>query len=264
MKSNIILAILGILVCTTSFAADKPIVLTEKNHVLLSGPVTDKSVAEVQASLGKVAASAPTGSIVYLVLDTPGGSVLAGNQLADFGKSLRVSIKPICLFCASMGYHLFQSFDERLVQSSSILMSHRASLGGVEGQIPGELLTRVKFYTDLTHEMDVKVAKRVGLSTEAYKALIYDELWLTGEQAVATKHADKIVKIVCEEKLLKEFRHEMVNTIFGPVEITMSRCPLITGILSYQFKRIVKEPKSDKDVMTAIKKVKRTTIKEWF
>jgi ATP-dependent protease ClpP protease subunit len=263
VKSNLILFLLGILLCTTSFAA-KSIVLTEKNHVLLSGPVNDMSVAIVQKELGRIASSSPTGSIVYLVLDTPGGSVMAGNQLADFGKSLPVVVKPICLFCASMGYHLFQSFGERLVQSSSVLMSHRVSLSGVEGQIPGELVTRVKFYTDMSEEMDAAVAKRVGLSTEAYKKLIYDELWLTGAQAVNTKHADRLANFTCSEELLTTTRKEQVNTLFGPVEVEFSKCPIIQGILGFQFKRVFLQPRSSNEVMKAIKSTKRTAIKEWF
>lgn len=238
--------------------------LTPNNHVTLSGPVNDTSVAEVQIALGKLAVTNPTGSIVYLVLDTPGGSVIAGNQLADFAKALPVKIKPICVFCASMGYHLFQSFDERLVQSSSILMSHRVSLSGVEGQIPGELISRVNFYAAMSQEMDKAVAKRVGLTPEAYMGLIYDELWLTGAKAVATNHADRIADIYCSSELLKGTKNETVNTFFGPVEVTMSKCPLITGILSFKFKRVLVEPRNNYEVMKAIKKTRSSAIKEWF
>jgi ATP-dependent protease ClpP protease subunit len=268
VKSNIILFLLGILLCSSSFADNTKnlpsIILTEKNHVLLSGPVNDKSVAEVQIQLGKIAVTNPIGSVVYLVLDTPGGSVMAGNQLADFGKSLPIVIKPICLFCASMGYHLFQSFNERLVQPSSVLMSHRVSLSGVEGQLPGELLSRIQFYAKISQEMDKAVAKRVGLTPEAYMALIYDELWLTGQQAIDTKHADKMTKIYCSNELLKGERKEIVPTFFGPVEVTFSKCPLIQGMLGFKFQRVVNEPRNTAELMMTIKKVRRTAIKEWF
>lgn len=263
MKSNLILAILGILLCTAAPAATSSIKLTENNHAILSGPVTDKSVAGVQVELGKIAAKNPAGSIVYLVLDTPGGSVFAGNQLADFGKSLPVLIKPICLFCASIGYHLFQSFDERLVQPSSILMSHRVTLNGIGGQIPGELVTRIKFYTDISDEMDRVVSKRVGMTFDAYRAAIYDELWLTGQQALAAGHADKMVKVHCSGELLKGKRTEQINTIFGSVTVTFSKCPLIQGILDFKFDNVVIQPRNNSEVMSAIRKHK-TTIRGWF
>lgn len=262
MKSNLIMFLFGILLCTAASATS--VKLTENNHALLSGPVNDKSVSAVQIQLGKLAATNPAGSIVYLVLDTPGGSVIAGNQLADFGKSLPVVIKPICLFCASMGYHLFQSFGERLVQPSSMLMSHRVTLNGVGGQIPGELVTRIKFYTDISDEMDRVVSKRVGLTFDQYRAAIYDELWLTGAQAVASKHADKMTKVHCSKELFEGVRTEKVNTIFGSVTVTFSKCPLIQGILSFKFDNMVVAPRNDNEVMSAIRKTRRMTIKGWF
>lgn len=262
MKTNLILFIIGLLLSTAAFS--KPIILTSSNHVVLSGPVNDKSVAEVQSKLGQIAASSPTGSIVYLVLDTPGGSVMAGNQLADFAKALPVVIKPICLFCASMGYHLFQSFDERLVQSSSVLMSHRVSLSGVSGQIPGELVSRVKFYTDISVEMDKVVAKRIKLSLEEYQRLIYDELWLTGQQAVDSKHADRIANLACSADLLKGVRTEEVSTLFGPAEVAMSKCPLIQGVLGFKLGRIIIQPRNNNEVILEINKKRRTSILGWF
>jgi ATP-dependent protease ClpP protease subunit len=271
---------LGILLCSVANAAGIPffgmskqpqqhpdakaIRLTARNHVLLSGPVNDKSVSAAQVELGKLAVTNLPNTTIYLVLDTPGGSVMAGNQLADFAKSLPVNVKPVCIFCASMGYHLFQSFGERLVQPSSVLMSHRVSLSGVEGQIPGELISRIKFYTDMSEEMDKAVAKRVGLTTEQYKAAIYDELWLTGTQAVNTKHADRLANFYCTNDLLEGYRTETVNTIFGPVEITMSKCPLITGIISFKFQQVLVQPRNNFEVIQSIKKTRRTFIKEWF
>jgi ATP-dependent protease ClpP protease subunit len=264
--STIILIVLGILLSThlmSQSTNSRSITLTQNNSVLLSGPVNEKSVANVQVNLGKIAAKAPTGSIVYLLLDTPGGSVLAGNQLIDYIKGLNVTVKPVCLFCASMGYHIFQSLNERLVQESSILMSHRVSLSGVGGQIPGELITMVKFYADMSQEMDEKVAKRLGVDVKVYQASIYDELWLTGTQAVKGNHADRMAKFQCNEALLTGKRTETVETIFGPVTVTMSKCPLIQGILDFKFERVVVSPRNNVEVMTAIRKARRTLKKEY-
>lgn len=263
--STTILIVLGILLSTQLMSQSEnssSILLTEKNSVLLSGPVNDMSVSGVQVALGKISADVPAGSIVYLILDTPGGSVVAGNQLIDYAKGLPIVIKPVCLFCASMGYHIFQSLNERLVQESSILMSHRVSLSGVGGQIPGELITTIKFYTDMSTEMDVKVAKRVKLELADYQRLIYDELWLTGTQAINTKHADRIAKFQCSPKLLKGSRIEQVNTMFGPVEVRFSTCPLIQGMLDFKFKRMVMAPRNQKELMSAIRAARRTLTRD--
>ena len=190
---------MGLLISATTMA---DVVLTKDNHVLLSGPVNDQSVAQTAQKLGELSVKSSAGSVIYLVLDTPGGSVMAGSQLADFAKALPQKIKPICIFCASTGYILFQSFDERLVQPSSTLMSHRASLSGAGGQIPGELITRINQLMSYLSEIDTKMAKRVGISRQEYQALIYNELWLSGTEAVKTKHADKLEKIRCDKDLL--------------------------------------------------------------
>lgn len=260
--SNVILFVLGILLSTQVMAKNSSITFTEENSVILSGKVDDVSIANLQKELGKVAGKLSKGSTVYLLLDTPGGSVVAGNQFIDFAKGLDIKVKPVCLFCASMGYHIFQSLDERLVQESSILMSHRISVSGVGGQIPGELVTTVKFFSDMSNEMDAKVAKRIGISREQYQAMIYDELWLTGAQAVKLNHADKVGQFQCSEKLLNGRRTEEIPTLFGVVEVTYSKCPLIQGILDFKIKRVLVQPRDDKEVMSAIRKVRRMIIKE--
>ena len=82
MKSNLFLFLIGILLSATTLA--QPIMLTTRNHAVLSGQVTDATVAATQVQLGKLAVMNLPGSTIYLVLDTPGGSVIAGNQLIDF------------------------------------------------------------------------------------------------------------------------------------------------------------------------------------
>lgn len=238
MKTAIILFTIGILLSTTlsiNSTDDNAITLTEDNHIVFSGPVNDSSVANAQLKLGQLSERIGRNEVIYLVLDTPGGSVSAGNQFIDFAKSLPQKIKPISIFAASMGYHMFQSFDERIMQSSSTIMSHRVSLGGLSGQIPGELITRLNWIIATSNEMDEAAAKRVGLTPEDYKKLIHDELWLNGTDAVRTGHADRLAKIKCSAELIKGTRVETVNTLFGPVEVKFSTCPIINGFLGFEF-----------------------------
>lgn len=274
MKTAFILFFLGILLSTTlSFNTDDgAIVLTNDNHIVFSGEVNDNSVAKAQIKLGQLSARLHKSDVIYLVLDTPGGSVVAGNQFIDFGKSLPQKIKPISIFAASMGYHMFQSFDERIMQASSTIMSHRVSLGGLSGQVPGELVTRLNSIIAISNQMDDVASKRVGLTAEAYKKLIHDELWLNGADAVKTGHADRLAKIRCSADLINGTRIETVNTMFGPVEVTFSTCPLINGFLSFKFKREVDAtvstsfvvPRNDAEVVKEIKKVKRKVVLEVF
>lgn len=267
--STVVLAILGILLSTTLMSKPSQssdiIVLNESNHVLFSGVVDDKSVAEAQIKLGKISKQLGNNETIYLVLDTPGGSITAGNLFIDFAKSLPQKIKPICIFCASMGYHMFQSFDERLVYSGSTLMSHRARLGGLSGQVPGELNSRLFAIMTELDQMDTVASKRVGLSLADYKKLIHDELWLSGTSAVKTKHADRIAKIKCDESIIDQTRTEVVTIpMLGlTAELLFSKCPIISGMLSYRFDKQKLTQKETLEVLAEIKKTRNTIKMEY-
>lgn len=220
-----------------SSSSSNEVVLTEDNHVIFSGKVDAQSVSRAQVQLASLSSKLPDSAIIYLIIDSPGGSVMAGNQFIDFAQALPQKIKTIPLFAASMGYHMSQSFQERLALPSTTLMSHRASLGGIGGQIPGEFESRLNNIKSILTEMDQFVANRVGISLEEYKAQIHDELWLTGREAVTRKHADRLIKAVCAKSLLSGNRVESVNTIFGLVQVELSRCPLINGPISVKFGR---------------------------
>lgn len=248
---------LGIGGSTLYSKSDEAIVLTAENHIVFSGPVNDQSVAEAQMQLGLLSKKLGKSEVIYLVIDSPGGSVTAGNLFIDFANSLPQKIKPICIFCASMGYHMFQSFDERIVYSSSTLMSHRAKLGGLSGQVPGELESQLQAIKDILWEMDVKVSKRIGTSVESYQKLIYDELWLNGAKAVRMKHADRVAKIKCSDDLLNGTVDSKVMTMFGPVDVTTSMCPLINGILDAKYNRYFR---SQSEAIQAVKKAKRSVM----
>jgi ATP-dependent protease ClpP protease subunit len=262
MKSNLILILLGVLICAkaSAFFTPSAITLTKDNHIVFSGPVDDESVAKAEVELGQLSSKLPKSAVIYLVIDSPGGSVTAGNSFIDFARALPQTIRPICIFCASMGYHMFQSFDQRIVQNSSSLMSHRARLGGLSGQVPGELETRLKSIKDILDEMDANVAKRVGTSVEAYRKLIHDELWLSGAQAIKLKHADALLKVGCSPDLMAGTKEQKVVTLFGPVDVTLSTCPLINGILKFKFSRSGRHPsyRTESLIKNAVLKTKRT------
>lgn len=239
-KTFLVLAVLGLFLAASKMAkpgTDKVVTLTENNHVVFAGEVNDQSVAQAQVELAKISAELDEDEVIYLVIDSPGGSVTAGNRFIDFASSLPQKIKTICLFCASMGYHMFQSLDERLVYDSSELMSHRVRIGGLAGQVPGEAVTRMNEILATSNRMDAKVAKRIGISVADYQKLIYDELWLSGTDAVKTRHADRVAKIRCSKELAAKTKTFTANTLFGQVEVLISSCPLISGILDIQMKR---------------------------
>jgi ATP-dependent Clp protease protease subunit len=206
----------------------KTLILTSSNTVVLNREFSSTSVAEVQSKLALLALN--TKKDLYLVLDSPGGSVDAGLSLIDFAKALPNKVHTITLFSASMAYVTAQYLDRRYIVANGTMMSHRMRIGGLGGQVPGEADSRLSNINTMSFEISNIIAKRVGISYKEYMLSIYDELWLTGSQAVAKNHADEIVSARCDKTLTGSYESS-VRTLFGEFTVVFSKCPLIRGPL---------------------------------
>lgn len=207
--------------------------LTEDNTVVMSEAFNDQSVSKVMLELQAVADKSP-GTTVYLVLNTPGGSVDAGLRLISFIKGLNLKVKTLTLFAASMGFMTAQNLDERLILDTGTLMSHRAKFG-VAGEYDGEMVSRFKWLAASIERLEGISAARMRLSLPVYKELIRDEYWVDGQQAVTDKAADRAVYAKCG-KGMKGTRTLEVSTMFGMFEVTVSKCPLIPGYIDAKAK----------------------------
>jgi ATP-dependent Clp protease protease subunit len=236
------LVMASLLFAFMSPALSATITLTEQNSVLfnqqVSGEYTAKKTLEILAKSAKA-------SPIYLVLDTPGGSVSAGLQFIDAIKSLNVKVHTITIFAASMGYQIVQELGTRYILPSGTLMSHRGAVSGMSGQIPGELTSRINFIQSLLDGMSERAAKRVSMSKEAYDAAIVNELWVYGQAAVLSKHADEVANVRCSKELINGTYTESVRSIFGGADVTFSKCPLISAPISINFGSDVKREHVD-------------------
>ncbi len=232
---RLILTCLMLLGLLTQAAHSKPntlLTLNKRNTVVFRGVVNAKSVALMQVEIMAMSARLKAGEIIYMVLDTPGGSVTAGNELIDFIHGLAPRrVKTVSLFAASMGFHIAQNLDERLVLPSSTLMSHRASLSGISGELPGELMTRLHFILNDLDRMDGIVAERMGITRKKYQRMIRDELWLNGDDAVKQKAADRVILARCDSSFSGTSEIELGEFMGITFMGKMSNCPLITGLL---------------------------------
>jgi hypothetical protein len=149
-----------------------------------------------------------------------------------------MAIVTVTSFAASMGYQIVQAFGTRYILQSGTLMSHRASIGGLSGQVPGEANSRLTYITELVESMEQKTSKRVGMSLAAYKEAIRDELWVSGFNAVNKNHADQVVKAKCDNSLSGTVDIS-VDTMFGPVTATVNKCPIVSGPVSVKFDRFL-------------------------
>lgn len=201
------------------------VVLHKYNSVVFRNVVTRAAISNLTTKLLAISRSLRTSDPIYLYLDTPGGVVDDGLQAIDTVQGLAQEVKTITQFSASMGFHMVQSMGERFITPSGVLMSHRMR-GGVEGQIPGEAVTRLNAALELANVLDAAVCRRIGMKLEDYQHLIINEYWVSGYKAVEANMADKVVLVKCGADLTGTY-DDVLETPFGAVTLTWPECPLI-------------------------------------
>jgi ATP-dependent Clp protease protease subunit len=176
--------------------------------ILLDLPVSDSTVDDV---IRKLETARKDGEeTVYLLLDSPGGSVVAGAKLIAYIESSNLKINTVCVgVCASMAAQIHQVGKKRLMHDKSILMFHPAS-GGAQGTIE-QMISLTKTLQLYVDRLDAKIAKRVGIDYKAFKTRVANELWIEAQDALAEKFTDGLVLIQYE-------RPEKVKLPFLPEE----------------------------------------------
>ncbi len=218
--------IFGLLVSLPAFATEN-IKLTSSNTVTIRGFIEDESITKAMQEVAALAkARKSLFNTIYIVLDTPGGSIESGETFINYVKTVP-NVKTITIFAASMGSAIVEALPgTRYITDDGILMFHRAR-AGFSGQIEmGEVESRLAWVKSIVLRMENRNAKRMGMSLAAYKSAVKDELWLTSEQALSGKAADRLVNLSCSPQLIEAKETSEVHSFFGSYKITMSKCPL--------------------------------------
>jgi ATP-dependent protease ClpP protease subunit len=203
------------------------------NAVTFRGEVSEESTTDILVKLN--AANATRGSkeyTIYLVLDSPGGGVHSGLAFIDAVKPIK-NLRTISIFAASMASAIVQAIDgSRLITPSGVLMFHRAA-GTVSGQFEtGELESQLELAKQMVRRMERINASRLGITLAEYKAKVVNQYWLTAEQAIADKAADKIIDLVCSQELIDKRETSQQCSFFGCTEVVFSGCPTFRYPLS--------------------------------
>lgn len=206
------------------------ITLSATNSVVMDQAFSEASVNQVMTEIQTLSRKASPSATLYLVLNSPGGSVDAGLKLISFIKALPQKVSTLTIFSASMAFQTVQQLDERLLLENGTLMSHRARFG-VSGEGPGELFSRLKWIMSMVDGLDQAAAKRMGMSFDDYRNLIRDEYWVYDDHAVRDNAVDRKVLARCDESL-SGTKRIMVETFFGTFPVQVSKCPLIPGVVS--------------------------------
>jgi ATP-dependent Clp protease protease subunit len=179
----------------TSASTVQTIDLTKSNNfVLLYGPIYENGnqVAEAikQASL--------KGEDVYLLIDSPGGSVITGGAIISAMEASPVPVHTVCLqLCASMGAMIHQYGAKRYTVNRSLLMFHDAA-GGFQGPFQ-QVVSRVNMINRFVNKMFAHVAKRTGQQYKDFMLKIGPEIWIDGEDAVTQKYSDAMINVLYNE-----------------------------------------------------------------
>lgn len=242
--------------------SDLDLILESKNTLILRTAVSEASVNKLQNELLEMSMNLSKNTPIYLVLDTPGGDVFAGLNLIDNLRAIPQKIYTVTLFAASMGFQIVQNSDVRYITNQGTLMSHRAKLGGLGGQLDGELESRYAMIKRKVDYLDAVASKRMGITIKEYKSLILNEYWVHGFDSTGDKAADKVVNLRCG-KSLSGTKLETVNTFFGPVKVKFSECPIIRGPISVNYNNVDKNKLSEiKDVINKMLNYKNEYVKD--
>lgn len=167
--------------------------------VFLSGEVGANSlqVAQQIASL-----SAKSNDAIYLLIDSPGGSVMDGAMIISAIEASKAPVYTVCMqLCASMAAMIHQYGSERYAVDRSILMFHPAS-GGVGGTLE-QMRSRLGYIYKYVTKMNAHVASRTGLELNKFQEMYMPELWLDAEDALSLRFVDKIVSVDVPEQALE-------------------------------------------------------------
>lgn len=225
LKSMIVA--ITLIIPTAIMAKPQTVVLDANNTVVLKGVINDLSAAKTSQKLLELSTKLKPTDTIYLFLDTPGGSIVAGQQLIELAQSLPQKVTTVTRFAASMGFMTVESLGPRYVLPTGVLMSHLAA-ASAEGTIPGQLNTRVNYYTTSVQHLEQRVADRLNMSLEDYQSMRINEYWVEGQDAITDKVADEVVTAKCSKNMMGTYK-ETIYTIFGAINVVFSQCPLISG-----------------------------------
>lgn len=158
------------------------------NKIFLFGEVD----AGAQAVADRIVALSRKNKPIYLIIDSPGGSIIHGGAIVAALETSAVPVYTVCLrLCASMAAIIHSYGTFRYMFPRSVLMYHPAS-GGFQGDF-NQIESRYNFFKRYMEKFEIDVAKRANMSISEFNRYRNSEFWMDADDAVKYKFADKII-----------------------------------------------------------------------
>lgn len=170
----------------------KRISLVQTNTLFLFDEVMPTNSAQLAAQITRLDDGSK--DPLYLLIDSPGGSVFAGAKVIS---AIEASIRPVhtvCVgLCASMGAMIHSYGAKRLATDRSVLMYHPAS-GSFQGPFP-RMKSLFGTIDRFVNKMEVNITVRSGMTREAYEQHVLRDFWIDAEDSKALNLVDDLVVI---------------------------------------------------------------------
>lgn len=218
--------IFALLLCLSTYGLSQDIELTTQNTVVLRGPIVSSSASKFIADFHRLEHQDEI-KIIYVYIKSPGGSIFAGDYIANIMKSSKKKVVSIVDFAASMAFHVSHFAQQRLILPSGTLMQHHASGQPGRGEFPNvdKGWDWIKRKVERMNLLDAEACKRTSLAQ--FKKNIDRDWWLLANEALEAGCADAVVRrIICSASLSNMTTREVVELPGISAEVTWSGCPL--------------------------------------
>ena len=180
----------------------KQINLPEDRVVALVGVVSAETVGQATARIMELE---NTPGDIYLLINSPGGSVIDGSQLITAIENSKHKVKTVCIeLCASMAAMIFGYGEERIMLDRAVLMYHDAA-GGSQGYVPHEK-SMVDFVDRYAKKNFIYIAARSKIDQTQFLNMVSRNIWVDGEDAQKMGLADAVGALHAKGSLLSSLK----------------------------------------------------------
>lgn len=172
--------------------------LPKDQVVVLAGEIGENALGISQ----EITAKANNKKPVFLLISSPGGSVMDGAFIINAIEAAPAPVITVCMdLCASMAAIIHQYGASRLMLDRSIVMFHDAA-GGFQGYFP-HMKSRFNTIDRYIARFNVFIAARAKISLEELVLAEHTELWVDAEDSLG-KFADGLAYIQVMESNNKQ------------------------------------------------------------